>query len=134
MLWGDKTNDMSALVSAVSGSAFGAGAQGSSGGQTTAIMVQRGFMDSDATAVASRTLTMGVDPLEDVMPLGMAGSLEGVVTSSAELAERSSKTTAGSSDVGSLEDVGKATRAKVEDERKPHKNMIQSVLENFFVV
>ena len=36
--------------------------------------------------------------------------------------------------LGSLEDVGKATRAKVEDERKPHKNMIQSVLENFFVV
>lgn len=36
--------------------------------------------------------------------------------------------------LGSLEDVGKATRAKVEDERKPHKNMIQSVLEKFFVV
>jgi len=36
--------------------------------------------------------------------------------------------------LGPLEDVGKATRAKVEDERKPHKNMIQSVLGNFFVV
>lgn len=35
---------------------------------------------------------------------------------------------------GSRESVGKATRAKVEDERKPHKNMIQSVLEKFFVV
>ena len=36
--------------------------------------------------------------------------------------------------LGSLEDVGKATRAKVEDEQKTHKNMIQSVLENFSVV
>ena len=80
MLWGDKTNDMSALVSAVSGSAFDAGAQGSSGGQTTAIMVQRGFVESGAvahaTAAASRTFTMGVDPLEDVVPLRMADSLE----------------------------------------------------------
>lgn len=36
--------------------------------------------------------------------------------------------------LGSLRDAGKVTRAKVEDDRKPHKNMIQSVLENFFVV
>ena len=36
--------------------------------------------------------------------------------------------------LGSLEDMGKSTGAKVEDERKPHKNMIQSVLEKFLVV
>ena len=92
MLWGDKTNDMSALVSAVSGSAFGAGAQGSSGGQTTAIMVQRGFVESGAvahaTAAASRTFTMGVDPLEDAVPPRMVDSFLNVVTFSADLAAR----------------------------------------------